>query len=431
MGEGRKIKLIYDATTLSFGADKACFRSGIYFTAMNVLKCLVVDKSLDVSLYCKYDMLPKLELALENDFGDYSFNIISDVPFNLCTKIYTYLLKKRTVAKYKRKKLAKLFWDILVRIVKPAQKLQYKFYKKDFELKISAYEAIFSPVYKIPEVFIKLKKYTILHDVIPTIMSIYHPDSKKTSWYSSLVESLNGNDFYFSNSEHTRQDFLKYFPVIDENKIFTTLLACDESFKPCTKEQINSSKEKYNISLDKKYVFSLCTLEPRKNLVRAVKTFIEFIKKNNIDDMVFVLGGGSWKKFIGVLEKEVPEWEKYQDKILKIGYVDDEDLAPLYSGASWFVYTSQYEGFGLPPLEAMSSGCPVITSNNSSLPEVVGDAGIMIDWDSDEQHIQAYEKYYFDENLRQENSEKGLVRAKTFSWRKSVNTMIKIMHKEG
>ena len=99
----------------------------------------------------------------------------------------------------------------------------------------------------------------------------------------------------------------------------------------------------------------------------------------------------------------------------------------MYSNAEWFVYTSQYEGFGLPPLEAMQCGCPVITSNNSSLPEVVGDAGIMIDWDSDEQHIEAYEKYYFSDELKKNNSKKGLERAKSFSWKKTVDEMIKIM----
>ena len=101
----------------------------------------------------------------------------------------------------------------------------------------------------------------------------------------------------------------------------------------------------------------------------------------------------------------------------------------MYSGAEWFVYTSQYEGFGLPPLEAMSCGCPVITYNNSSLPEVVGDAGIMIDWDSDEQHIQAYEKYYYDENYRKEMALKGLERSKLFSWEKCANQMIEVMTK--
>ena len=125
------------------------------------------------------------------------------------------------------------------------------------------------------------------------------------------------------------------------------------------------------------------------------------------------------------MDSEIAGLGDYSDKIIKAGYIDDEDLAPLYSGAEWFVYTSQYEGFGLPPLEALACGCPVITSNNSSLPEVVGDAGIMIDWDSDEQHIKAYEDYYFHPELREQNRQKGLIRAKQFSWEKTVDLMLK------
>jgi glycosyltransferase involved in cell wall biosynthesis len=88
------------------------------------------------------------------------------------------------------------------------------------------------------------------------------------------------------------------------------------------------------------------------------------------------------------------------------------------------VYTSQYEGFGLPPLEAMKCGCPVITSNNSSLPEVVGDAGQMINWDNDEQHIVAYEKYYFDKKYCDEMAKKGLERSKQFLWQKAIDIII-------
>ena len=118
--------------------------------------------------------------------------------------------------------------------------------------------------------------------------------------------------------------------------------------------------------------------------------------------MVFVLCGGNRGNFMEIIEKEIDNFDKYEDKIIRAGYIDDEDLPVLYSNAEWFVFTSQYEGFGLPPLEAMSCGCPVIASNAASLPEVVGEAGIQIDWDSDEQHIEAYEKYYYDENLRKE-----------------------------
>ena len=291
----------------------------------------------------------------------------------------------------------------------------------------SNYEVFLSPIYKIPVKFRKynkIKKIVLLDDTVPIKYPDLNPASQKNSWYYQLLKTLNKDDYYCAISKSTRLDFLKHYPQIDPAKIKTTLLACDDNFRACNIEQISKVKSKYNIPLDKKYVFSLCTLEPRKNLVRTVKTFIEFIKKNYIDDMVFVLGGGHWEMFINELNKAITDLGDYQDKILKIGYVDDEDLAPLYSGAEWFTYTSQYEGFGLPPLEAMSCGCPVITSNNSSLPEVVGDAGIMIDWDSDEQHIEAYEKYYFNEDLRKEYAQKGLERAKQFSWEKCVDAIV-------
>ena len=244
-----------------------------------------------------------------------------------------------------------------------------------------------------------------------------------------MVKDTNKEDFYFSISEATKRDFIKYVPTIDPGHITTTLLACNEAFRP-EPEKTKASLEKYNLPTDKKYIFSLCTLEPRKNLIRAAKTFIQFIEKHKINDLIFILGGGSWEGFIEKLEKEVPDFDKYRDKIIKAGYIDDEDLAPLYSGAEWFVYTSQYEGFGLPPLEAMSCGCAVITSNNSSLPEVVGDAGIMIDWDNEEEHVQAYEKYYFNPEIRNEYAQKGLERAKQFSWQKCTDEMVKVMKKE-
>lgn len=99
---------------------------------------------------------------------------------------------------------------------------------------------------------------------------------------------------------------------------------------------------------------------------------------------MYVLGGSGADDFLEKLKSTLTakDFQKFKDKILKIGYVADKDLASLYSGAEWFTFTSKYEGFGLPVLEAMACGCPVITSNNSSLPEVIGDAGIMIDCSS-------------------------------------------------
>ena len=219
-------------------------------------------------------------------------------------------------------------------------------------------------------------------------------------------------------------------PKLKDENIVVTPLACDESFKPASNEQINLAKQKYKIPENKNYIFSLCSLEPRKNILRVIKCFCEFIKKNNINDLVLALGGGADMKFLPTLQANIKNLNEYKDKILILGYVDSADLAPLYSGALFFVYTSQYEGFGLPPLEAMSCGSAVITSDNSSLPEVVGDAGIMIAYDSDEAHIKAYEKYYFDENFRKENAKKGLERSGLFSWQKCADIMVNKMKQD-
>ncbi len=421
-----KVNFVFDATSLSSGANKGCFRSGIYFAAMNILKALSKREDLNISLYCNYKELAKLYITLENDFKDYKFDIISDVPMNSLTKFYNYCLKKRTISKNNKENFAKFLWDIMVRILKPILKVQYLLFRGSLLKYEKEIDVFFSPQTKIPYPFnrMQIKKAIFLHDAIPLVLPEYHPYSKKGSWYSQLIETINNEDYYFTNSEYTRQDFLKYFPVINEEKIKTALLACSDIFKPSNFEQIKNAKIKYGIPENINYIFSLCTLEPRKNLLRTIKTFVEFIKKNNINDLYFVLGGGQWKKFISILESEIHDLGQYEDKILKIGYVDDEDLPALYSGAEWFVYTSQYEGFGLPPLEAMSCGCPVITSDNSSLPEVVDSAGIMIKWDSDREHIEAYEKYYYNQNLRDEYSQKGLENAKRFSWERCANTIV-------
>ena len=293
---------------------------------------------------------------------------------------------------------------------------------------------LYSPVFPVPDVIHnnkKIKKYIFLYDLIPYIFSDkYKEHLKPTTWFSKLLGSLSNDEIYFAISECTKRDFLKYFPKLKEENIVVTLLGYNENFYKADAQSQSMVRQKYGIPLNGKYVFSLCNIEERKNLIREIKTFADFINKNHIDDMYFVLGGAKVQSFIEIFEKSIDSLDFVKNRIIRAGYIDDEDLAPLYSGAEWFVYTSQYEGFGLPPLEAMACGCPVITSNSSSLPEVVGDAGIMIDWDSDEQHIQAYEKYYFDKEFRNSMAEKGIERASQFSWTKCADIMINKMKRD-
>ena len=431
----KKLNIIYDISSLYDGAYMTSARSGIYFCSINILKELIKIKKLNLVLYCSAEKIPEVFEVLNREFSNTKYQLISDKPNNYFTNFFQYLNYVRRKVKANEKNQLKRFilktiLKFIIFPLKPANNIvEYYLNKYEKPQDFNNY-AVLSPCYPIIDTKLaNCKKYTILHDTIPLIMPEKNPMALKNTWYSKLLSILNSNDYYFVNSESTRRDFLKYYPQIDPDKIITVLHACGAQFKPQSANKIIKTKEKYNIPTDKKYIFSLCTLEPRKNLIRTVKTFIQFIKKNNIDDLVFVLGGGHWEIFIAQLEQEIENLGEFKNKIIRTGYIADEDLPHLYSGAEWFVYTSQYEGFGVPPLEAMSCGCPVIVSNNSSLPEVVGNAGLLIDWDSDEQHIEAYEKYYFNENIRKEYAQKGLERAKEFSWQKSAEQMIEYINK--
>ena len=430
----KKINVLFYADCLISGLKKNAFRAGVFFVVLNLLKKMSEKDFLNIVLYVKQDKIPELKKFVELYFPDKSFECI-DVEFfkNPLARLYYDLKHLKVEAKENKQFLRKLFYQIVMLFLFPLKKIVSYFIRMSIS---DNWDCYFSPNFIVPEYITKLpvKKFVYVHDLIPIVLPDLHPDSAEDSWFIKTVRQYSSDWYYFTNSECTRKDLLKYCPQIVKDKVFTALLACDENFNPADDKMQQYVKNKYNIPMDKKYVFSLSTLEPRKNLIRAVKTFIEFINKNNIDDLVFVLGGGHWDMFIDKLNSEIENLGEYKDKIIKAGYVDDEDLAALYSGAQWFVYTSMYEGFWLPPLEAMASGCPVITSNNSSLPEVVGDAGLTVNPYSDEEHIMAYEKYYYDSNLRQENKIKGQERAKLFSWQKCtdiiVNQMFNAVSKE-
>ncbi|MFI3300887.1 MAG: glycosyltransferase family 1 protein [Candidatus Gastranaerophilales bacterium] len=430
----KKINILYDASLIfeTFDSKKAN-RSGLFFTALNILKEFICSEKINISLYSDNPSLYKkwnsLKKELEKDVCCENVHLVKHNFYDKLSYTFNELKIKKTNAEINNKCISIIKYKIKADIYGLLLKLFNNKKLNDFHCNIDAF---FSPVYATPQIineFNHIKKYIILYDTVQLIFPEYYEVMKNANkWFLQLVNNLNKNDSYFAISQATKQDFLEHCSILTDKQITVTPLACADYFVS-SKGLTQKSLDKYNLPTNKKYVFSLCTLEPRKNLIRAVKTFIDFIDKNNIDDMVFILGGGAWKGFIEKLETEVGNFDKYKNKILRAGYIDDEDLAPLYSGAEWFVYTSQYEGFGLPLLEAMSCGCPVITSNNSSIPEVVDNAGIMIDFDSDEQHIAAYEKYYFDNEFRNIMTQKGYEHSKTFSWKKCADIMIGEMTK--
>ncbi len=413
----KKKKILMDISILGNAAyPERAARSGIFFVAQNLLNEFLKRDDIELSLYAGTAYYCYVKKSIKIILPDKNLKLYTDS--KICA-LYNFF-------KSNYKYTNRFYYYILQLLMLPLAifaKLGTYFFPRKYDAEI------FFSTYDYPPNSIRkqkgLKRYILLHDCIP-VLNIYNENLVGTHFKKKLFERLERENFYFTNSEFTRQDFIKYNPNICEENSKTVLLAASDGFRP-SNEKFDKVREKYNIPEGKKYIFSLCTLEPRKNLIRIVKTFVEFIKKNNLDDIVFVMGGGQWEKFKQELAKAIDNLSEYKDKIIKIGYVQDEDLPILYSNAEWFVYTSQYEGFGLPPLEAMSCGCPVIVSNATSLPEVVGDAGIQINYDSDEEHIEAYEKFYFNPVLRAEYSKKGLLRASQFSYKKTADELLEVM----
>lgn len=421
--DNKKLRILFETSMLVHGFVDPRSRGGIYFVAKNILD--VLSKRPDVEIALVSDVCDVVALARLRDLEYPTLKLYREPTEN--DKRYIAVVDSLKKFREKHSGLS-LLRKVLYVVVRCFEKMHPVLHKYNFEKYAHEKWTYFSPNMPATRAMKKtgLPSFVILHDLIPYKLDEYK-GFRNSGWFKQIISSLNRDDSYFTVSQATKNDLALFKERLDFEKVNVVPLAASESFKVCSDEsELARIREKYGLP-SKKFIFSLCSLEPRKNLMRAVSSFISFINKNEIEDLIFVLGGVAGTKIAEKLKQELKGLD--DSKILPVGFVDDRDVPVFYSYAEWFVYTSQYEGFGLPPLEAMQCGCPVIVSNNSSLPEVVGDAGIMIDWDSDAQHVAAYEKYYFDEKLRKENAQKGLERAKMFSWEKTVNEILKVMNR--
>ncbi len=387
------MKILFDATELSYYYDASGHRAGVFFAALNLFRELV--KNNELTFVCNFKRYYFLKDVISKTDEFKNIKLIEEHSFiNKFWGWLNYIVRNRNnKIKYAVLSLSR-YYENLFYIKNKANTNDLKNYK--------IYFSPFNPPSREVEEA-DLTRFRMLHDIIPILENNGIPKNPRL-WSWKVYNSINSKNFYVTNSENTRADVLKYFPQVKEENIRTTYLGANESFTPTPKN--NSVK----------YIFSLCTLGKRKNLIFAIKNFFEFIKRYNINDLYLVLGGGTWKKFEKEFDKTIGKFDK--SKIILKGYIKDEDLPELYSNALMFIYPSLYEGFGLPVLEAMQCGCPVITSNVSSLPEVIGNTGIQINPKDDEELIEAYHKMYFDTFFRELCAERGLIRAKKFSWEK-------------
>lgn len=225
-------------------------------------------------------------------------------------------------------------------------------------------------------------------------------------------------------SESTKRDLLKFYPEVTDlgKKIHITPLAYEkELFFARKPEEIEAVGKKYG--LEKDYLLYVGALQPRKNLPVLIEAFEKLCAQGK--DLELVLSGG--KGWLSEMTLERIKTSKCRDKIKILGYVDRGDLPAIYSGASIFVLPSLYEGFGLPILEAMACGTPVIYADNSSLPEVAGKAGMSFETNDADDLARKITEIINNDKTRIDLIHKGLARAKEFSWEKTAKMTLEIL----
>jgi glycosyltransferase involved in cell wall biosynthesis len=253
-----------------------------------------------------------------------------------------------------------------------------------------------------------------IHDLIPLL----HPEwmyPTAEAEVRAIADSIRPDDFVIANSHATARDVTALVGTPPE-RTFVTPFAADRTvfYREDGPERIALVRERYGIPPGN-YLLSLCTLEPRKNLPHLLRCFARLVQQERPPDVHLVLAGATgWKT--GPIFDFLDAHPGVRARVVLAGYVPDVDLAALYSGARAFVYPSLYEGFGLPVLEAMQCGTPVITSDVSSLPEVVGDAGLLVPPTDGDALAHALHRLVTDDGLATALSQQGLQRAADFSW---------------
>jgi glycosyltransferase involved in cell wall biosynthesis len=227
-------------------------------------------------------------------------------------------------------------------------------------------------------------------------------------------------DLVLADSQSTKDDLVELLGV-EADRIEVVYPGVEERFHPIENQALlEEVRRRYN--LPPRFILGLGTLQPRKNFVRLIEAYSLLVTRHSSLQLV-IAGGKGWlyEEIFATVERLGLE-----KKVVFPGFVADEDLPALYNLAELFVFPSLYEGFGLPPLEAMACGTPVITSDASSLPEVVGEAGLMVEATDVEGLTQAMQRVLEDSALRERMIAKGMKQAKKFTWEQAAAKLLSL-----
>ena len=291
-----------------------------------------------------------------------------------------------------------------------------------FDKLIGEVAVFFSPHLMSAPITKKTKKVVTLHD----LSFLHYPEffsRRKRYWHfmQNPKKQAKKADKIIAVSESTKNDLINFYGI-EEEKVTVVYSGVDESFKPALEDDSNIKRVKEKYNLPDNFILYLGTIEPRKNILGIIEAFEAIRGKKEINLVIAGVHGWLYDDIIKRAKSS-----KFKDDILFTGFVEQKDKVYLYNLASVFVYPSFFEGFGHPPLEAMACGVPTVTSNCSSLPEVVGDAAIMVDPYKPSEIAEAVDMILESESLREVLKEKGIKQAGKFSWQKAGEETMKVL----
>ena len=282
------------------------------------------------------------------------------------------------------------------------------------------------PAFMAPPFHRGFRSIATIHDLV----AFHHPQTIPTK-YAYYMRFLIGlmirkATCIITDTKVIRQEIIDEFHVSQE-RVFAVPIAVSDLFRPVTDPaRIRHIKERFGIK--KHYFLHVGNIEPRKNLTSLFLAFRRIREKIRKDYQLVVVGKKGW--LYGDIFETLRE-SGLTDDVVFTGYVREEDIPVLYSGAEFFVFPSLYEGFGLPVLEAMRCGTPVLTSHVSSMPEVAGEAALYVDPCSVEDISEKVLKLAYDDTLKARLREKGFIQASKFTWEKTARETLKVYEAVG
>lgn len=265
------------------------------------------------------------------------------------------------------------------------------------------------------------KTIATIHDLSHIHFPEYHPAERVKHLNKELPKTIKAADHIIVGTHYIRNEVIKTFNVPPE-QITVVPYGVSEQYKVRSENEVEKTLNSYNLKY-KSYLLSVATLEPRKNLDGLITAYLKLPDSLKQNFPLIIVGSSGWNNT--KLLKKIKSLES-KGFVRRLGYIPDDDLPLLYSGAAVFAYISFYEGCGLPLLEAMASGIPVLTSKESAMSEAVENAGILVDPNNVDEIVDGLHQLLSDKEIRNSCRLKGLDRAKQFSWKRSAEETIAV-----